>query len=63
MIMGTDFIQQNMKNGREVSKFLSERMRAILLNGYEVPGITARYAVSHLVKYDKESGEYQNAGI
>ena len=48
---------------REVSKFLSERMRAILLNGYEVPGITARYAVSHLLKYDKERGEYQNAGI
>ena len=48
---------------REVSKFLSERMRAILLNGYEVSGITARYAVSHLLKYDKESGEYENAGI
>lgn len=48
---------------REVSKFLSERMRAILLNGYEVPGITARYAVCHLLKYDKESGEYENAGI
>ena len=48
---------------REVSKFLAERMRSILLNGYEVPGITARYAVSHLLKYDKESGEYENAGI
>lgn len=48
---------------REVSKFLSERMRAILLDGYEVPGITARYAVSHLLKYNKESGEYEDAGI
>ena len=48
---------------REVSKFLSERMRAILLNGYEVPGITARYAVSHLLKYNTESGEYENAGV
>lgn len=48
---------------REVSKFLSERMRAILLDGYEVPGITARYAVSHLLKYNRESGEYEDAGI
>ena len=48
---------------REVNRFLSGRMRAILLNGYEVPGITARYAVSHLLKYNTESGEYENAGI
>ena len=48
---------------REVSRFLSERIRAILLDGYEVPGITARYAVTHLLKYNKESEEYENAGI
>lgn len=32
---------------REVNKFLSGRLKAILLEGYEVPGITARYAVQN----------------
>ena len=47
---------------REVSKFLSERMKAILLNGFEVPGITARYAVQNQLSYQGNGG-YQNAGI
>ena len=47
---------------REVSKFLSERMKAILLDGFEVPGITARYAVQNKLIYQGNGG-YQNAGI
>ena len=47
---------------REVSKFLSERMKAILLDGFEVPGITARYAVQNQLIY-QGTGGYQNAGI
>lgn len=47
---------------REVSKFLSERMKAILLDGFEVPGITARYAVQNQLSYQGNGG-YQNAGI
>ena len=48
---------------REVSRFLSERMRAILLDGFQVPGITARYAVQNKLLYQKESGGYENAGL
>lgn len=48
---------------REVNKFLAGRMKAILLNGYEVPGITARYAVNHFLEYDRESGEYKDASV
>lgn len=48
---------------REVNKFLSERIKAILLDGYQVPGITAQYAVQNQLIYIKESGEYENAGI
>lgn len=48
---------------REVNKFLSERIKAILLDGYQVPGITAQYAVQNQLVYIKESGEYENAGI
>ena len=47
---------------REVSKFLTERMKAILLDGFEVPGITARYAVQNQLIYQGNGG-YQNAGI
>ena len=39
---------------REVNKFLSGRMRAILLDGFEVPGITARYALQNKLIYNKE---------
>lgn len=48
---------------REVNKFLSERMKAILINGFEVPGITARYAIQNHLVYCKEFGGYENAGI
>lgn len=48
---------------REVNKFLSARIQAILLEGYEVPGITARYAVQNKLMYDKKSGGYENVNI
>lgn len=48
---------------REVNKFLSTRMRAILVDGYEVPGITARRAIQSRLIYNKESGEYKNGSI
>lgn len=48
---------------REVSRFLSGRMRAILLDGFQVPGITARYAVQNKLSYQKESGGYEDAGL
>lgn len=48
---------------REVSKFLSERMKAILLDGYQVPGITAQYAIQNRLIYQAESGDYVDASI
>lgn len=48
---------------REVNKFLSKRMEAILIDGYEVPGITARFAIQNHLIYCKEFGGYENAGI
>ena len=48
---------------REVNKFLSTRMQAILLDGFEVPGITARYALQNKLIYNKELGGYENESI
>lgn len=48
---------------REVSRFLSERMKVILLNGFEVPGITARYAIQNKLFYNKEIGGYEVASV
>ena len=48
---------------REVNKFLSSRMQAILLDGFEVPGITARYALQNKLIYNKELGGYENDSI
>lgn len=47
---------------REVSKFLSERMKAILLDGFQPPGITARYAIQHKLVYQGNGG-YEHVGI
>ena len=47
---------------REVGKFLSERMKAILLDGFQPTGITARYAVQNRVIYQGNGG-YGNASI
>lgn len=44
---------------REVNKFLSTRMKAILLEDFQVPGITARYAVQNRLTYNREGGFYE----
>ena len=48
---------------REVNLFLSRRLQAILLEGYEVPGITARYAIQNQLVYNKELGGYESVGL
>ena len=50
--------EEDIRARREVNKFMQGRMRAILLEGYEVPGITAQYAANHLLKSDKEGDCY-----
>ena len=35
------------------------RMRAILMDGYTVPGVTARYAVQKKLNYHKETDYYE----
>lgn len=47
---------------REVNKFLTGRMEAILIDGFQVPGITARYAIQNKLIYQKERG-YIDAGL
>lgn len=58
-----EYKTSDIQSRRTVGKFLSERMRAILVDGYQVPGITARYALQVQLTYDKENGGYQNASI
>lgn len=48
---------------REVNRFLSARTSAILLEGYEVPGITARFALRNYLVYQKEGKCYEHTGI
>ncbi len=48
---------------REVNRFLTGRMRAILIDGFSVPGITARYAIQNHLQYQKGSGGYADAGL
>ena len=47
---------------REVSKFLGERMKSILLDGFQVPGITARYAIQNKLRYQGD-GIYDHTSI
>ncbi len=58
-----EYRQEDMYARREVNQFLSARMRAVLVEGYEVPGITARYAIQNQLIYNKESGGYENASV
>lgn len=54
---------EDIRARREVNRFLSERTKAILIDGYQVPGITARYAIHHRLVYHKEEDYYDYAGI
>lgn len=47
----------------EVNRFLSERMKRLLLESYEVPGITARYAIQNGLIYNKEGNCYEQPGV
>lgn len=47
---------------REVNKFLTGRIEEILIDGFQVPGITARYAIHNKLIYQKERG-YIDAGL
>ena len=47
---------------REVNKFLTGRMEAILIDGFQVPGITAQYAIQNKLVYQKERG-YVDASL
>lgn len=51
--------EEDIRARREVNRFLQERMKAILLNGYVVPGITAQYAIRNKLTYQKEGKYYE----
>lgn len=51
--------QADLNARKEVNRFLSGRMKAILLEGFEVPGITARYAIQNHLVYHQEGGYYE----
>lgn len=55
--------EADLKARREVNRFLSGRVKSILLDGYAVPGITARYAIRHELVYQKEGMFYEEAGL
>ena len=54
--------ENDMYARREVGKFLGERMKAILLDGFQVPGITARYAIQNRLRYQGD-GIYDHTSI
>lgn len=56
-------VEADLKARREVNRFLSGRTKSILLDGYIVPGITARYAIQHKLVYRKEGMFYEEAGL
>ena len=51
-------IENDFRARKEVNKFLQERVKAILVDGYTVPGITAQYAVQNVLTYQKEGKYY-----
>lgn len=52
-------LQTDLFARREVNKFLSGRIKAILLEGFQVPGITAQYAVQNHLTYNREGNYYE----
>ena len=53
------YADDDLKARREVNKFMRGRMQAILMEGYNVPGITARYANQKKLIYHKENDYYE----
>ena len=63
VVMLEEYKNSDMYARREVNRFLKERMKAILIDGYTVPGITARYAIQNSLVYNHEIGGYENASV
>ena len=55
----SNYRTEDIRARREVNKFLQGRMRAILLDGYTVPGITAQYAAQHQLINHKDGDYYE----
>ncbi len=53
------YADDDLKARREVNKFMQGRMQAILIEGYSVPGITARYAIQRKLIYHRENDYYE----
>lgn len=53
------YAEADLRARQDVNKFMQGRMRAILMEGYTVPGITARYAVQKKLNYHKENDYYE----
>lgn len=53
------YADDDLRARREVNKFMQGRMQAILIEGYTVPGITARYAIQRKLIYHKENDYYE----
>ena len=53
------YADDDLKARREVNKFMQGRMQAILMEGYSVPGITARYAIQRKLIYHRENDYYE----
>ena len=53
------YADDDLKARREVNKFMHGRMQAILMEGYTVQGITARYAIQRKLIYHKENDYYE----
>ena len=55
--------QSDYQARKEVNRFLSGRLKELLLEGYEVPGITAGYAIRNRLTYHKEGKFYEQTGV
>lgn len=49
-----EYQNMDLQARREDGRFMSKRMRAVLLEGYQVTGVTARYALQKKLVYQKE---------
>ena len=59
VISEEEYEDDDLRARREVNKFMQGRMQAILIEGYTVPGITARYAIQRKLVYHRENDYYE----
>lgn len=57
------YVKNDLTARREVNQFLSERTKALLLEDYKVPGITARFAIRNNLIYHCEGNYYENTSL